>query len=272
MNNFTQEKVVDQDDNVILCNESNQTIIYDKESKKIIFKNFPYSEIKNIQDFYKGKISEKQPAQPEDLSKYNIFSAHEGVIISVFWYKKWYIIKNKKLNIFTSRWIAKQKTFGEQFFRKIYEIVSEKIDEDRWIAKQKFFRKIYEDFSEKIDEDQDEFQDDELSELSYFDMKNYLDNVFEKNLDKNKKYIFLLEPNSEERNVVKLDKPKLLFLASIENEKLNFQEVITLNNSFIEKPQQFFFKTIENFEKELNNLDYLKNQGFIVIEKGSTLR
>jgi hypothetical protein len=244
MNNFTQEKIVDQDDNIILCEESNRTIIYDKDSKEVIFKYFPYSKIKNIQDFYHGKVSHKGVAgavphqrpvdsQPEDLSKYHIFLAHEGIIISIFWYKKWYIIKNKKLNIFTSRWVAKQKTFGEQFFKMIYDCI-----------------------------------DEDLIDLPHEDMKNYLDNVFEKNLEQNKKYFFLLEPNSEERNVVKLDKPKLLFLASIENEKFNFQEMITLNNSIIEKPQQFSFNSIEKFEEELNNLDYLKNQGFIVIEKG----
>lgn len=240
---FTQNEIVDQDENVFLTVKSDRTEIYEKETKKLILRNFPYSVINDV-NFFPDNLDGYSPEGAAQRG-YNIFSAHEGIVISVFWYKKWYMVKNKKLNIFASKWAAKKNTFGKHFFQKIYEIVS---------------GTTIEILTETEDEQGDEF--------STSDMIDYISEIFEKNLDKNKKYIFLLEPNDEERIVVKLNQPKLLFLASCQDDKFNFEEELKLNDRLVEKPKQYFFKTKEELEKELNKIDHLKFQGFIIIQKG----
>jgi hypothetical protein len=206
-------------------------------NEKMYFSGYPYS-----LELTKKDISKFQ--QDFDLfSNFRFFEANEGTMIRVFYVdEKWYTSTNKKLDAFTSKWAAKKNTFGIQ----LYDAICLLFDEEKIIES---------DFKKKI-------------EIT----KENLNNIWEKSLEKDKKYFFLLKPCEEERIVCLTSKDRLKNIGILDkNNILSLDEDVSLTfptkqkTILISRPKERFFESEENFLEELDKLNEYECPGFMAI-------
>jgi hypothetical protein len=200
---------------------------------KLFFKGYPYS----------IELSQSN-CESLKFDKCKFFEAHEGTLIRVFNINdKWYTTTNRCLDAFESKWAAKKSSFGLHFAEAVKENIRSVNDEE-------FFE-----------------EEEELLEDKKESGKNYLKDIYERNLDKSKKYMFLLEPCSEERIVCLTNAPKFYNIGVFdENNNLSLEEDIILADFKVPKPIELKFQNKEEMLSELSKIDIMKLQGFIAIQ------
>jgi len=185
-----------------------------------------------------------------DLSKCRVFEAHEGTLIRVFNINGvWYTSTNRKLDAMRSKWAAKYETFGQRFTDAIREILDELYEEEV---------KDDELFNESIQRINDRNRD-------------FLNKVYERNLNPKYKYMFLLKPSEEERIVCKAEPRPTIYHVGTFNEDnvLNLDETVELDKNVIDKPKELKFTSVEEIKNAVEKCNIEHHQGFIIIYKDS---
>lgn len=200
---------------------------------KLFFKGYPYS----------IELSQSN-CESLKFDKCKFFEAHEGTLIRVFNINdKWYTTTNRCLDAFESKWAAKKSRFGLHFAEAVKENIRAMNDEE-------FF-----------EEEEESLEDKKESG------KNYLKDIYERNLDKSKKYMFLLEPCFEERIVCLTKTPKFYNIGVFdENNNLSLEENVIMDDFKVPKPIELKFQNKEEMLFELSKIDFMKLQGFIAIQ------
>lgn len=195
---------------------------------------------------YSIELDLAQPNQEFEFEKCRFFEAHEGTLIRVFNIKgNWYTATNRRLNAFNSKWAAKTTTFGLHFADAVRENIRALNDDE-------FFEDEEESFEEKKKS-----------------AKNYLSKIYDDNLDKSKKYMFLLEPCKEERIVCLTNSPRFFNIGVFDKDNnLSLDEDVTLGGFLVPKPKELVFEDMGKMRCALENIDYYHLQGFIAIQNG----
>jgi hypothetical protein len=178
------------------------------------------------------------------LSKCRFFEAHEGTLIRVFNVKdKWYTSTNRRLDAFNSKWAAKTTTFGLHFAAAVQECIRSVDDDD-----------IFEG---------EEISIEEKKKCS----RDYLNKIYEENLDKTKKYMFLLEPCDEERIVCCTKSPNFFNIGVFDKDNnLSLNEEVKLDKFIVPIPKEYVFDNMKDLVDTLEDVNIDEIQGFIVIQ------
>jgi len=159
-----------------------------------------------------------------DIKEYKFYQSYEGALIRVFNFNdKWYVSTHRKLNAFKSKWATKD-SFGTLFKNAL------SAEENR-----------NEDFK-----------------LSLGEGENILDR-FLKNLDIDKKYMFLVCNNKDNRIVCQPpDEPTLYHVGTYVDDKFNIEEKIN-----IPKPVELEFKSVDEISDYVDTINHEYFQGII---------
>jgi|APSaa5957512535_1039671.scaffolds.fasta_scaffold00260_29 hypothetical protein len=200
---------------------------------ELFFEGYPYS-IELTQTNYEGL----------EFEKCRFFEAHEGTLLRVFNIGgKWYTSTNRRLDAFNSKWAAKTTTFGLHFAHAVRENI-------RALSDEEFFEDEEESFEEK-------------KKVA----REYLNKIYEANLDKSKKYMFLIEPCKEERIVCLTNSPRFFNIGVFDKDNnLSLTEDVVLDGFMVPKPQELFFEDMREMLQALDNIDIKRIQGFIAIQ------
>lgn len=207
--------------------------------EQLFLTGYPYSIELTAADF----ITTNNP-QDFQFKECRFFEAHEGTLIRVFNIDdKWYTSTNRRLDAFNSKWAAKTTTFGLHFANAVQENIRALNDDE-------FF----------------EEEDDSLEEKKKR-CRNYLNEIYEANLDKSKKYMFLLEPCKEERIVCTTSSPRFFNIGVFDKENnISLDEDVTMG-FLVPKPKEVFFNDVKDMLDALSGVDHLRIQGFIAIQR-----
>jgi len=213
---------------------SNNAKSYIFNGDQLFLEGYPYS-IELTQTNYEGL----------EFEKCRFFEAHEGTLLRVFNINgKWYTSTNRRLDAFNSKWAAKTTTFGIHFADAVRENIRAVNDDE-----------FFEDEEDKKLEDRKQ------------DARNYLNKIYEANLDKTKKYMFLLEPSKEERIVCLTNSPRFFNIGVFDKDNnLSLDEDVVLDGYEVPKPQELVFEDMREMLAVLDNIDFKRIQGFIAIQ------
>lgn len=146
----------------------------------IVMRGFPYTP-----EYIVNERSFNEP-----ISNFKVFQSHEGTILRVFFYKKWYVSTHKKLNASNSRW-GSNESFESIFKRSIESLI--KTDDT--------FRSVVPDYDR------------------FFNI-----------LDKKKQYMFLVSNTPDNRIVCYgKDEPTLLHVGTFVDNHFTMNEKIGIN-------------------------------------------
>lgn len=214
---------------------SNNAKSYVFNGDQLFFEGYPYS-IELSQTNYEGL----------EFEKCRFFEAHEGTLLRVFNINgKWYTSTNRRLDAFNSKWAAKTTTFGIHFADAVRENI-------RAVNDDEFFE----------DEEEDKKLEDKKK-----DARDYLNKIYEANLDKTKKYMFLLEPCKEERIVCLTKSPRFFNIGVFDKDNnLSLDEDVVLDGYKVPKPQELVFEDMRAMLYALDSIDFKRIQGFIAIQ------
>jgi hypothetical protein len=180
-----------------------------------------------------------------EFEKCRFSEAHEGTLLRVFNIEgKWYTSTNRRLDAFNSKWAAKTTTFGLHFADTVRENIRSVTDDE-----------YFEDEDESLEERKK-------------NAKEYLNAIYDKNLDKSKKYMFLLEPCKEERIVCLTGSPRFLNIGVFDKDnKLSFNEDVIMDGFKVPRPREHVFKDVQEMFSALDSVDINHIQGFIAIQE-----
>jgi hypothetical protein len=202
---------------------------------KLFLKGYPYS----------IELSQNQLTELE-FEKCRFYEAHEGTLLRVFNIDgKWYTSTNRRLDAFNSKWAAKTTTFGIHFAEAVQENIRSMNDDDI-------------------------FEDDENETLNEkkISAKKYLSEIYEKSLDKSKKYMFLLAPCHEERIVCTTKKPTFFNIGVVDKDNnLSLDEEVILDGFVVPMPKEVVFKDLHHMGNDLENININDIQGYIAIQR-----
>lgn len=201
-------------------------IIFNED--KIILKAFPYTvEYNNTQTNEINSVI-------KNINDWSFFESHEGALVRMFYFnEKWFLCTHRKLNAFKSKWASKE-SFGIFFTNALSS---------------------YENTNEK-------FKNSIKSETGLEEKTESVLDRFEKILDKNKQYMFLILNNKDNRIVCyPPENPTLYHVGTFVNGELNLDEDIGLK-----KPKQLSFKTNEDLISYVDKLSYKDLQGIIAFD------
>ena len=215
-----------------------RTFVY--AGSELYFAGYPYSE-----EIVRADLKEQQF---EALKGYKFFEANEGTMIRVFNIENtWYTSTNKKLDAFVSKWASKKKTFGMQVAEAVQVLITNGLQPE------------------------DTGSVDQLCEKA----RVYLNTIWENNLQKDKKYFFLLRPCGEEKLVCDTNSNRLINIGVLDaNNNLSMDEDVILKNVdmrteiVVPRPTERSFGSLEDFVQQLDSLDPFTSPGFIAIGKG----
>jgi len=237
VNNFTRSDVeglaplvnlVDSDENkldmfcyVKCCSEDSEILkkcrgVVFNESK-LILKAFPYT------TEYNNKEITKIDYIFRDFKDWVFFESHEGSLVRVFYFNKWYISTHRKLDAFRSKWASKE-SFGTYFKNAL---ISE-------------------------EENNSDFK------ISLPEGTDILDR-FQTTLDKTKQYMFLIRNSNENRIVSDSpDRPTVYHVGTFVNGELNLTENIN-----IPCPKRLIFDNVDSLLNHMKDVFYRQIQGVI---------
>ncbi len=218
---------------------STNTKSYVFNGNKLFFEGYPYSIELDQAAFEPGRVEVAESGF--DFAKCKFFEAHEGTLVRVFNIDgKWYTSTNRRLDAFNSKWAAKTTTFGLHFAEAVQSLIDEDIFED---------------------------DEEENMEKKKQNARAYLNNMYEANLDKTKKYMFLLEPSKEERIVCLTTNPRFFNIGVFDaNNKLSLEEDVFFNDCVVAKPKHQVFNDEREMVWALDNVNIDQIQGFIAIQ------
>lgn len=264
--NFIQNQIkkqpdIDEENNVFLfCGDYDKEIQHPSNAKsyifqgdKLFFQGFPYSVELKIDDSLCVKNVKKQDVLDFDLKKCRVYESHEGTIIRVFNINNtWYTSTNRKLDALKSKWASKHTTFGHRFADAIRDIVDESDDES-------------DDEGESCEVVRFE---DKIKEKNTRD-KKFLNKIYEKNLDPQKKYMFILKPSVEERIVCRPEpSPTIYHVGTFDSMNvLSLDDEVILNGNKIETPKEKVFKDLHELKNAVENINVNYYQGYILIQR-----
>lgn len=219
------------------CSDDSDEII--KESRGVVFngetlikRSFPYNyEYSVTEDFEKFSNI--------DLEDAEIFYSYEGALIQVFYFNdKWYVTTNKKLDAFKSKW-ASEDSFGLLFYQAIlYEVEN----------------------NEKISS---LFTENQLETIKTKSGYDFLVDVFDILLNKEKQYVFLVLNNKDTRIVCfEPEHPTVYHVGTFIDHNLRLNEDIGIAH-----PEKFNSNDWNEIIEEIKNMDYLIQQGLIIFTK-----
>lgn len=197
---------------------------------KLVVEAYPHT--KEILDTNENEIKK---IIGDDISKYSIFESHEGCLIRMFWFgDRWNISTHRKLNAFRSKWASKE-SFGTIFKRAIENLYN--YDEK--------FRDV----------------------LGYSDEPLF--EKYQKTLDKNKQYMFLLKNTFENRIVCCApEKPVVYHAGTMVDGKLDIYD-----DCYIPRPRELKFENVEEMIDHVkNNMDITMHQGLICFSNDENLK
>lgn len=201
--------------------------------EKLFFEGYPYSI-----ELTQSSLMKNHREAGFDFEKCKFFEAYEGTLLRVFNIQdKWYVSTNRRLNAMNSKWAAKTTTFGLCFADAVRDLV-----------------------------DAEYFESESLEDKKKTALM-FLTDMCEKNLDKSKKYMFLLKPCEEERIVCETSKSEFLNVGVFDEfNQLNFEEDVFFDGCKVPKPLQFHFKSFEEMMEALEDVDIRYSLGFIAIQ------
>lgn len=172
---YITKKPVDADENGLFlyfmereeAAGTERSIFLDEEDDVIVMKGMPHPEEYFVGDL-PGNIPEIIGADKQDTI---VYAALEGTSIHVFFHKGvWYTSTHKKLDAFKSYWADNTNRFGASFARGLMGLLKD-----------------------------DAFDVPQTGVEAEEDLRSFLDQVYNKYLDKDLKYTFLLPPIASER-------------------------------------------------------------------------
>lgn len=89
--------------------------VFDKDT--LVFRSFGYTP-----EYVTNDVEKIKNYMDTNMSSFRVFDSHEGTIIRLFYYNKWYVSTHRKLNAFKSKW-SSTKSFGEEFECAIQQYV-----------------------------------------------------------------------------------------------------------------------------------------------------
>jgi len=184
-----------------------------------------------------------------EFEKCRFFEAHEGTLLRVFNIDgKWYTSTNRRLDAFNSKWAAKTTTFGIHFADAVRENIRSLNDGE-----------IFEEEEATLAEKKKTASD-------------YLSKIYEDNLDKTKKYMFLLEPCGEERIVCLTNSPRFFNIGVFDKDNnLSLEEDVSMDGFVVPKPKELVFENVDEMLCALDNIDIYNIQGFVAIQSAEGL-
>jgi hypothetical protein len=191
-----------------------------------------------------------------NLNDCRVFEAHEGTLIRVFHINgTWYTSTNRKLDAMKSKWAAKHETFGHRFTDAIREIIDDQIYEEN--EENEEYAKGVGHFNENLQRLNDQNRD-------------FLTDVYNRNLNPDYKYMFLLKPSHEERIVCKAEpRPTIYHVGTFnENNILNLDDAVSLDGNIVDKPKEFKFMSVDEIKNRVEKVNIDHHQGFILIKSG----
>jgi len=176
-----------------------------------------------------------------------IYESHEGTLIRVFNINgKWYTSTNRRLDASTSKWASKHETFGQTFTKAIREIVSDD-DEDEEIV------------------DIDIPYREKMKTLNDRNTK-FLSDVFDRNLSRDNKYLFILKPTQEERIVCQSEpRPTIYHVGTFDKNDNPIDEDVVIDGNTVERPRQRTFTTFDELKTGMSQLNIRHHQGFLIL-------
>lgn len=222
---------------------------------ELYFTGYPYSE-----EITKALLQQKF----DNLKKYRFFEANEGTMIRVFNINNtWYTSTNKKLDAFVSKWAAKKNTFGLQVTDAVKYLLGK-------------------NNQQSCPNTQNEQQSETLpvSDI-HKNNREYLNKVWEKSLQKDKKYFFLLRPCEEEKMVCETKTNRLINIGVLDaknnlsiDEDVKLTDVTDVTDAtepvawvVVPRPTERFFSDLTDLVQQLDALDPFIKPGFIAIDQ-----
>lgn len=166
--------------------------------------------------------------------------AFEGVLIRVFFYKKWYVSTHRKLNAFRSKWAARQ-SFGDAFVDALKnEIKYNTTLSDAVVKKTSGVNAT-------------------LDENNVLTSEEVLD-AYLGLLDKSKQYMFIVSHSGDNQIVcTPPEESTCMHVGTFVNRKLVLDE-----EAYIPKPQCFSMDSVDKLISQVNSIDPKEIQGVIV--------
>jgi hypothetical protein len=237
-----QIKLFDSLDNLdifcyLKCSDDSDDLV--KQTRGVVFsgdnlikKSFPYNYEFVVPD-------DLEKIKNIDFSDSKIFYSYEGALIHVFYYNnKWYITTNKKLDAFKSKW-SSEESFGILFTDAV--------------------RFQFEN-NEKI---KNLFDENSFKNIETKNGYEFLTDIFNVILQKEKQYVFLVLNNKDTRIVCnEPDHAKIYHIGTFIDNELNLDENIGISH-----PEEFTSNDLNDIIQEVSSIDYLKQQGLIVFTK-----
>lgn len=228
----------DEDEHVSLfCSDNEETNIYRgwvTFKEDVFLPGFP-------------KPIEIDEQQDLDLNTLSVYDSHEGTIIRVFFIQdKWYVSTHRKLDAMKSKWSSKYTTFGQSFTQAI--------------------RHIMDDLEEEEEEDETMSFSEKLNVTSSRN-REYLNKIFQDNLDSSKKYIFILKPSEEERIVCRAEPVPTIYHIGTFDKDNNFDldSRVSFQHVEVEKPKKHTFSSFQDMAQAVERINIQYYQGFILI-------
>ncbi len=226
-------RITDRDDEnnldlicYVRCNSEDNNIIKQCRGvvfsgNKVVMKAFPYT------TEYSHKEGEKVETKLSDnFNKCAIYDAHEGALIRMFYFEnKWYTSTHRKLNAFRSKWASKE-SFGTSLKKALeYEVEN----------------------------------NEKLKESLPSDGETILEN-FQKILNIEKQYMFLIRNTDENRIVCKApENPVIYHVGTFVN-----GELVMTENINIPYPTKHNFSCVDEMLDYVSQIDIRVKQGVIV--------
>ena len=208
-------------------------VVVDKEGN-IVMKTFPYTP-----EFVLDSDNDESVKNISiDFNRNRFFLSEEGCLIRVFNYNgKWYVSTHRKLDAFQSKW-SSNKSFGYMFEEALYNEYKKTKDFYQFVGG------------------------------SLYGSENVLKSFLTK-LDTEKSYVFLVR-NSEENRIVceSPTEPKLYYTGSFNRDGSNFQFL----EIHIDLPKELYLEDLTDLVQYVDNIDYKKNQGVVVIGSSGPLK
>lgn len=166
------------------------------------------------------------------LSNPRFYESHEGTLIRVFFFKKWFVSTHRKLDAFKSKW-SSHESFGTIFERSLqFEVFSNK------------------ELSDKLKNPKD-------SEV----LTSFLNS-----LDKNNQYMFHIR-NTKDNRIVCFDPkyPYMLHVGTFVNGQLNYDIDVGVT-----KPKELGkFESVNELTSFVSKLNPFEHQGVIIFADGN---
>ncbi len=194
-------------------------IVFNKE--QLVSISFPY-----CYEYTNNDTVENIP-----IENCRIYDSYEGTIIRIFYFKKWYITTNKKLNAFKSKW-SSLSSYGYNFLLALLHEAE-----------------INTNFKERL-----------TKETTVINKYNIIE-LFLNILDTSKQYMFLLPNSNDNRIVCKRNDVNLFHIGTFDNFDFKFSLDDNIN---LPKPTEHYFQSFAEILEYVSSVDYYNIQGLII--------